>query len=236
MASFSQNDSECVASNTSKNKFDKVSLDVQNFHKSNQAHPTKALQKKDTDKLNTVGIKTGALLSGKIAFYEGVLNVGTSSSIGFEYFRSVNDDYEIGVEYTYALNSPLSFRQYNFGGVVNFNDKLQTHYVLISRISNFDLGSDVIIPYAITGAGIAYFNVKNRGDKSFMAINLGTGLKGYIGNNWVLKLQGRFLLPLLFEGVGFFVNLSDPSNSGLSLNSTVPLIQGEFSIGLSRAF
>lgn len=183
---------------------------------------------------NEIGLKSGVLLSGNIAFYEGVLDIRNSPSFGIEYAKKFSEHLSINAEYTWANNAKTFFRAYGNASTNNFRSNLQTHYFQISHVRTYMLSR--VSPYTIAGLGLAYFNLDNRGDKTLLGFNLGGGAKVKINQNLNLKLQGRFLLPLLFEGGGFFIDIFNPSNSGFSLFSTIPLLQGEFSLALSYSF
>lgn len=184
---------------------------------------------------NEVGIKSGVLLSGKIPFYEGVLDIGSSPSFGIDYTLKLTQFSSLNIEYTWASKANAYFREYGYSNVNSFTSRLQTHYFQVNRIREYPLPT-AVVPYTITGVGLAYFNLRDRGDKTLLGFNLGGGSKFKLSPQLDLKLQGRFLLPLLFEGGGFFFDIFNPGNSGLSLYSTIPLLQGEFSLGLSHSF
>lgn len=179
-----------------------------------------------------IGVKTGILMSGSIPFYEGVLDVGSSPSFGIDYSMRLTTFTSLNIEYTWATKARAHLKVYSNSSIEGFRSTLQTHYFQVNRISEFS-GMSKFVPYTITGLGLAYFNLDNRGDKSLLGFNLGLGSKLKLTEKLNLKLQGRFLLPLLFEGAGFFVDIFDPSNSGLSLYSTIPLLQGEFSLAFA---
>lgn len=183
---------------------------------------------------NEIGLKSGVLLSGNIAFYEGVMDIGPSSSFGLEYTRNLFESSSINVEYTWANRANTYFRSYVNFSTDNFRSILQTHYFQVSHIRTYM--NTKVAPYSITGIGLAYFNLDNRGDKTLLGFNLGGGAKVKLSQKVNLKLQGRFLLPLLFEGGGFFIDVLNPSNNGFSLYSTIPLLQGEFSLSASYRF
>lgn len=183
---------------------------------------------------NEIGLKSGVLLSGNIAFYEGVLDIGPTSSFGLEYTRNFYENLSINVEYTWANQANTYFRAYGNVNTDNFRSNLQTHYFQVSHIRTYM--NTKVAPYTIAGIGLAYFNLDNRGDKTLLGFNLGGGAKVKLSQKINLKLQGRFLLPLLFEGGGFFVDVFNPSNSGFSLYSTIPLLQGELSLSASYRF
>ncbi len=183
---------------------------------------------------NEISLKSGVLLSGNIAFYEGILDIRNSPSFGIEYAKKLSEHSSLNAEYTWASNASTFFRAYGNSSTNNFRSNLQSHYFQISHVRTYMLSR--VSPYTIAGIGLAYFNLENRGDKTLLGFNLGGGAKVKINQNVNLKLQGRFLLPLLFEGGGFFIDIFNPSNSGFSLYSTIPLLQGEFSLALSYNF
>jgi hypothetical protein len=87
-------------------------------------------------------------------------------------------------------------------------------------------------PYGLFTLGVAWLDLKdaNVSDAVNFSVALGAGCKVFLSKVIGLRFQGRLLLPMYFGGVGFFFNSS--GGSGLTVSSTSPYVQGDFSAGL----
>ena len=65
------------------------------------------------------------------------------------------------------------------------------------------------------------------------AMSLGLGGKIFFSVKVGVRLQGRLLMPMYFAGAGGYCGIGTRGSScGLSLNSWIPVVQGDFSGGI----
>jgi hypothetical protein len=89
-------------------------------------------------------------------------------------------------------------------------------------------------PYGLFTLGVAWIDLKDSGynDAVNFSMALGGGVKIFLSKVIGLRFQGRLLLPMYFGGVGYYGG----STSGLTVSSSSPYVQGDFSGGLIFAF
>ena len=70
-------------------------------------------------------------------------------------------------------------------------------------------------------------------DVTMFSITLGGGVKVMFSDKMGLRLQGRLLMPMYFNGLGFFIGGgSGGASAGLGVTSTVPILQGDLTAAL----
>ena len=97
------------------------------------------------------------------------------------------------------------------------------------------MGSQNVFGFATLKAGLGYFNsLKNSiSDVWRFSVGMGLGVKVFFTDRIGIRLSGNMYMPLYFNGVGAYVGVgSGGTSSGLSINSTAVIIQGDFSGGL----
>ena len=127
------------------------------------------------------------------------------------------------VEFSYTImkttgiiNRPLSDEQL---GDTYF------HYFLIGTTKYF--GENRLQPFVLGSLGVSWIDLKDNAtydDAVLFALAFGGGLKAYITKSIGIRLQGRLLMPISFNGVWL-------GTGGLGLTGNV-LLQGDFSAGL----
>jgi hypothetical protein len=64
-------------------------------------------------------------------------------------------------------------------------------------------------------------------------MTFGLGIKYFFSDKVGIRLQGAFMMPMYFSGVGFYFG---SGGSGLTTYSAVPMLQGNFNGGLIFRF
>jgi opacity protein-like surface antigen len=113
-----------------------------------------------------------------------------------------------------------------------------TQYLQLGGLTTFSQGK--LEPFISGGLGLAWFSpsdVQVEGavtiqpqDSWLFAFNLGGGLKWWISETIGLRFQARFLMPVFFNSGSF---ISGPYGASLKVNSGIPMVQGDLSLGLA---
>jgi hypothetical protein len=92
-----------------------------------------------------------------------------------------------------------------------------------------------VVPYGILNVGLVNFKGKEGKQQStnMFVAGLGAGIKYYLSEKVGLRLQGRFLLPMQFSGVGLGCSIgTGGSGCGVSGSGYSSVIQGDFTGGV----
>ena len=113
-----------------------------------------------------------------------------------------------------------------------------TQYLQVGGLTTFSQGK--LEPFISGGLGLAWFSpsdVQVEGastiqpqDTWLFAFNLGGGVKWWISEAIGLRFQARFLMPVFFNSGTF---LSGPGGASLTVNSGIPIVQGDLTLGLA---
>ncbi|TAJ11169.1 hypothetical protein DMA11_17890 [Marinilabiliaceae bacterium JC017] len=173
---------------------------------------------------------SGYQLNGKIKFLEGSFKM--DNAINYGTMISVEVHPGTLAEFVYSrTDTEGEFHRYLNGENKDYNLSLDYFQLAVVK----ELKNGPVIPFGTFSAGATWFNMKDSGidDDVRMSIGLGGGLKVFLSDRIGLRLQGRLLLPLYFEGGGIFLGVgSGGSGGGVSLGSTALVVQGDFTGGL----
>jgi len=113
-----------------------------------------------------------------------------------------------------------------------------TQYLQLGGLTTF--GQGTLEPFISGGLGLAWFSpsdVQVQGavtiqpqDTLVFAFNLGGGVKWWLSEAIGLRFQARFLMPVYFSSGTF---ISGPNGASLRVNSGIPMLQGDLSLGLA---
>jgi len=113
-----------------------------------------------------------------------------------------------------------------------------TQYLQLGGLTTF--GQGTLEPFISGGLGLAWFSpsdVQVQGavtiqpqDTFVFAFNLGGGVKWWLSEAIGLRFQARFLMPVYFYSGTF---ISGPNGASLRVNSGIPIVQGDLSLGLA---
>jgi hypothetical protein len=113
-----------------------------------------------------------------------------------------------------------------------------TQYLQLGGLTTF--GQGTLEPFISGGLGLAWFSpsdVQVQGavtiqpqDTLVFAFNLGGGVKWWLSEAIGLRFQARFLMPVYFSSGTF---ISGPNGASLQVNSGIPMLQGDLSLGLA---
>lgn len=176
----------------------------------------------------TVGWQFG----GSVRFVNADLNI--DDNVNYGGILSVKVSYETFVEVSYSLMSTSAFLR-SFTPLIDDQQfDLDVHYIQIGGLREFT--DTKVRPFGMFSIGATGFVPKDLPGASSswsFSIALGAGVKYMITRNVGLRLQGRLLMPLRFNGFGIYAGTG---GVGGAAYSTVNILQGDFQFGLIIAF
>ncbi|MCT4673180.1 MAG: porin family protein [Prolixibacteraceae bacterium] len=176
----------------------------------------------------------GFQLGGKIKFIQGRLDINDDMMYGGAISMPLDEYGDVEFAYT-RMDSRANFRSTSDLRSGSFNlsvDYFQLGYLRYTQKGN-------LRPYGLISAGATLFNSKsdNVDDTMTFSMTLGGGIKYYISDNLGIRLQGRLLLPMYFDGAGLMIGFNGSgSYSSVGVSSSQFLVQGDFSFGLVYRF
>ncbi len=174
----------------------------------------------------------GWQMNGDINFYEGELAVDGAPLVGGTLDVMVAEGYGIRLMYSYC-STDADFRSYDLTSYENTKFSLVNDYYQIGSIKSISTGGKAE-PYGVFTLGAARFKGTNdmqnvEESRWFFSMTAGLGCKIFLNDKIALKLEGAFMMPIYFAGVGMYFGTG---GSGMSVNGAVPLAQGNFNGGL----
>lgn len=175
---------------------------------------------------------TGYQTSGTINFYEGKYKAEDGQNWGA--ILGVKIRPHTFVEFTWSqINTDYVFYPYaGYGfGSEEIRTKGKTDFFLLGATQEHTLGSEKVLGLTGLSFGAASFSYSDRTYNSTVQFAMGVnlGVKVFLSEHVALRAQGRFLMPMYFNGV--FVSCGG-GGCGSGVSSTVTLIQGDFTAGL----
>jgi opacity protein-like surface antigen len=111
-------------------------------------------------------------------------------------------------------------------------------YLQVGGTTNFDQGP--VEPYIAGGLGLAWFHPSSvptssgttiqPADTWLFAFNLGGGARFWLSESFGIRVEARFLFPVLFNSGAF---LSGPQGAAFQVNAGIPVVQGDLTIGVA---
>lgn len=175
----------------------------------------------------------GYMFGGKVNFYQGEYKINDGVDYGVSLLVPVREILDVEINYT-RMDSEGKFRAY--AGYPGFEDKqtvMSTNYFQVGGVKAFTKQNPKIIPFGSFSLGATWFDFADYQDTWLFSITAGLGVKFMFSKNVGIMLRGRFMMPMLFGGVGFYAGTG---GAGLGLNSYAAIIQGDFNGGLIIKF
>jgi hypothetical protein len=168
----------------------------------------------------------GYQLNGRIDFYEGDFKMDNAMSYGG--MLSVQVGPGVFGEFSYSRSDTKgTYRPYL--GIDSYEYDMAINYFQLGGIKT--LGQGPVKPFGLFSGGATWFKMKDDyvDDEVVFSVALGGGLKVDLSDRIGLRLQGRMLMPLYIHGGGFFFGIGPGGpSSGISFNSTLLTLQGDF--------
>jgi hypothetical protein len=174
----------------------------------------------------------GYLLGGSLDFYQGKFKIDNAASYGGMLAVKAAGGNFIELSYT-RMDSKGNWKPYsNY-----FNDfpadtfDIAMNYLQINSLNEFPLDNEKIKPYGTAGLGASWIHPKegSANDEWMFTFNAALGLKYFFNDRIGIRIQARMLLPMIFNGGGFYFGYG---GSGVYVSSTAVLVQGDFTGGL----
>jgi len=183
----------------------------------------------------------GYMFGGKLRTYQGDLKVQDNANYGLLINIAIAKDQKFEFFWS-QMQTSADFRPYYGYEDLRANFDLNINYYQIGTVREVNM--DKIRPFGAFTLGAVYFNPKNTGsqdspgyyniqDSWRFSVSLGGGAKIWLSDRIGIRLQGRLLMPLYFQGVSMYAGVgTGGASTGISVNSGVPILQGDLTAGL----
>ena len=176
----------------------------------------------------------GYQFGGKFRMYEGDLKIKDDMNYGLAISTEMAQDTRLEFIWT-SMQTSADFRPYygyDYLDIGRFN--LNINYYQIGGIREFPKGG-AIVPFGSFTLGAVQFTPSdvNVSESWRFSIALGGGAKFWLSDRIGIRLQGRLLMPLYFQGVSLYAGTG---GAGMGVGAGVPILQGDFMAGLIFAF
>jgi len=182
----------------------------------------------------------GYMFGGSIKYVQGKLNVQDGLNYGISALVPVQQLVDVEINYTRMDKVKATFDPYyGYPGFSYDEIYVSTNYFQIGGISKFYNGSSNSIaqPFGSFSLGATWFDTEKTDNSVYtsyedvwrFSITLGLGVKLMFSERIGVMLRGRLMMPMSFAGVGIYAGTG---GSGLSMNSYVAPLQGDFHGGL----
>jgi hypothetical protein len=179
----------------------------------------------------------GYMLAGSVKFYQGKVKIHDNASYGG--MLGIRVDKTTLVELTYIrLDSKADWKPYSeyaFDYPEISDVAIAQNYIQVGAVNEILTDNDQLRPYGTYSLGATWLHQKEGdvSDEWFFSVAAGLGLKYYITDRIGLRFQARLLLPLVFDGGGFYMGFgTSGTTTGVGVTSYAPLVQGDFTGGL----
>jgi len=174
----------------------------------------------------------GWQFGGSVRFVNADLNI--DDNVNYGGILSVKVAYETFVEVSYSLMSTSADLRSFTPHIESRTFDLDVHYIMIGGLREFtDTKVRPFGKFSIGAAGFVPKDLPGASSSWSFSISLGAGAKYMITPHIGLRLQGRLLMPLRFNGFGIYAGTG---GVGGAAYSTVNILQGDFQFGLIIAF
>ncbi|QZE12984.1 hypothetical protein K4L44_10325 [Halosquirtibacter laminarini] len=201
----------------------------QGFYQSNTYANVQKAQT-TTDSRFEVTPMIGFQFGGKVDFVQGQLNIRDDMMYGGAVGVHLHPDGD--AEFSYSrMDTRADFNSYGILKSGSYN--LSVDYFQVGYLHYMKRGA--LRPFGLISVGATLLNSKDDkvSDTSLFSMALGGGVKYYLNDRVGLRLQGRLLMPMYFDGAGFMVGFGGGgSYSSIGVSATSVMVQGDFSLGL----
>ncbi len=175
----------------------------------------------------------GYQIGGKLRTYQGDLKVKDQMNYGLAISSEMAQDTRLEFIWT-SMQTSADFRPYYGYEFLRTSFDLNINYYQIGGVKEFPSGG-AVVPFGEFTMGAVQFTPSdvNVSETWRFSIALGGGAKIWLSDRIGIRLQGRLLMPLYFQGVSIYAGTG---GSGMGVGAGVPIIQGDFMAGLIFAF
>lgn len=172
--------------------------------------------------------QTNYTFGGRIYAQFGDLKIQDSESYGIS-LNVINDDISIQLEYFYQPTTG-TYRDY-FNPETSQTSNLNISWYHIGVRKRFNT-SEQVVPFAGGSIGLTDFDLDSSPtsyDETALSIALQAGTNVYFSDKIGLRLHARLLVPIQFNGFGFYAGTG---GSGATATAGSYFVQADFGAGL----
>jgi opacity protein-like surface antigen len=174
----------------------------------------------------------GYLLGGSVKFYEGKFKIENAASYGAMLAVKARGGNFVELSYTRMDSKGYWEPYYNY--IIDLpadTFDIAMNYLQINSLNEFNLDNESIKPYGTAGMGASWIHPKegDANDEWMFTFNAALGLKYFFSDRIGIRLQARMILPMIFNGGGFYFGYG---SGGAYVSSTTTMVQGDFTGGL----
>ncbi len=178
----------------------------------------------------------GYLLGGSVKFYEGKFKIENNACYGGNMSVLLGNGNHLEIGYT-RMDTKGNWEPYSafMDDYPRKTIDVAVNYLQIGEVKELELDNEAIKPYGVFSLGTTWFHPKvdNGEDEWLFSVSAGLGLKYFFTERIGIRVQARLLLPLVFDGAGFYMGIGTGGvSSGVGVTSTAPIVQGDFTGGL----
>jgi hypothetical protein len=175
----------------------------------------------------------GYQFGGKLRMYEGDLKIKDQMNYGLAASTALSQDARVEFMWTH-METSADFRPYYGYDFLRGSFDLNINYYQIGGVREFPQGG-AVVPFGEFTLGAVQFTPSdvNISETWRFSVSLGGGAKFWISDHIGIRLQGRLLMPLYFQGVSIYAGTG---GSGMGMGAGVPILQGDFLAGFIFAF
>ena len=171
----------------------------------------------------------GYMFGGSVNFYDGKYKITDGMDYGVSVLVPVRHVVDVEINYT-RMDSEGKYTDYNFPSLNETMD-VSTNYFQIGVVKAFSKNNPKITPFGSFSLGATWLDINDPqfDDVWMFSITAGLGVKFMFSDHVGVMLRGRFMMPMIFGGLGFYAGTG---GSGISMNSYAAILQGDFNGGL----
>jgi opacity protein-like surface antigen len=174
----------------------------------------------------------GYMLGGSVKFYEGKFKVQDAGCYGGMLAVQVKSGNFVEFSYT-GMTTQGDWKPYSdyLVTIPEGTVDMAVNHFQIGSVNELPLDNEAIRPYGTFSLGTTWFNIQDddADDEWLFSVAAGLGLKYFFNDKIGIRLQARLLLPVVYNGGGFYLGTG---GSGMYVSSTAPIVQGDFTGGL----
>lgn len=176
----------------------------------------------------------GYQFGGTLKTYQGDLKIDNQMDYGIAASSEVALDTRVEFIWT-QMQTHAEYKPYYGYEELRTEFDVNVNYYQLGGVREFPNGS--IVPFGSFTLGAVQFtpgesNINISEFWSF-SIALGGGVKIWLSDKIGIRLQGRLLMPLYFQGISLYAGTG---GAGMGVGAGVPILQGDFLGGLIFAF
>lgn len=179
----------------------------------------------------------GYMFGGSVKYLEGKLDIPNGLNYGLSVLVPVQSLVDVEINWTQMDKVKATFTPYaGYPGLKYDEFFARTNYFQIGGVSKFYTGGSVAQPFGSLSLGATWFDITPTQNSTYtysdvwrFSIIAGLGVKLMFSERVGIVLRGRLMMPMSFSGVGFYFG---SGGSGVSINSWVYPLQGDFNGGL----